>query len=281
MIEVTNLNDSGPGSLRVAIESSKRRTVIFRVGGTVRLKSTLEITNPYITVAGQTALGGGIALKNDPSNHRALIKIATHDVVMRHIRSRPGPSYGPSRSLDALEIAAGYNIIIDHCSFSWATDEVLSTWYEPHNITIQWSIIAEGLARRYHKEGSHGTGLLVGGRGSGRISIHHNLLAHNRERNPRISTNGVVDVVNNVIYNPGRWGPSHITGYNIGNARVNYIGNYYKPGINSGSANYYVSTAHPAEIFIEGNYVPRYVIRPKDQQWVVATRHSVPPVTTT
>lgn len=280
VIEVTNLNDSGPGSMRVAIESNSRRTVIFRVGGTVTLKSPLEITHPYITIAGQTAVGGGITLKNDPSNHRALIKIATHDVVIRHIRSRPGPSNRPSRTLDALSILAGYNIIIDHCSFSWATDEVLSTWYEPHDITIQWSIIAEGLYRSYHEEGSHGTGLLVGGRGR-RISIHHNLLAHNRERNPRISTSGIVDVVNNVIYNPGPSTPSHITAYDIGKPRINYIGNYYKPGINSGSADYFVSTAHPAEIYLKGNYVPKDVIRARDQQWVVATRHSVPPVTTT
>lgn len=292
VIEVTNLNDSGPGSLRAAIDAEGPRTVVFRTGGTIELQSRLEIVNPYITIAGQTAPGDGITLKNASANRRTPLRIATHDVIIRYIRSRPGPSTEISSSLDALEIVAGYNIIIDHSSFSWAVDENLSTYAEPHDITIQWSIISEGLYDSVHEEGPHSKGMLLGSEGSERISVHHNLFAHNDERNPRLLS-GLVDIVNNVIYNPGfdgGWGPSHITGY-PDKVPVNYVGNYYKSGVNSGTAEYYISTSDPAEIFVQGNItrlrpfdvIPEAigVVRPSDWQWVVETRHPAPPITTT
>lgn len=149
VIEVTNLDDSGPGSLRAAIEADRPRTVVFRVGGTIELQSGLEITNPFITIAGQTAPGGGITLRNDPSNADTSLKIETHDVVIRYIRSRPGPSTELHGTLDAITIGnqegGTYNVIVDHSSFSWATDEVVNSWYDAHDITIQWSIVSEGL----------------------------------------------------------------------------------------------------------------------------------------
>jgi pectate lyase len=290
VIEVTNLNDSGAGSLRAALTASGPRIVVFRTGGTIKLLSQIKITNPYLTVAGQTAPGGGIAVRNDPSSTQTPLRILTHDVVIRYIRSRPGPSKELSDDLDALDIDSGYNIIIDHGSFSWATDEVLTFGWSgdlprPHDVTIQWSIIAEALNHSTQKEGKPGKGSLIN-EGNDNISLHHNLYAHNVERNPRIKTNGIVDVVNNVIYNPGFtgsgvWGASHSTpAYDTGKNRVNYVGNYYKPGVNSGAANYYVSAEGPANIFLKDNFVPHEVIRPADAKWVVGTRHAAAPLIT-
>ena len=182
---VTNLNDSGPGSLRAAIEAEGPRTVIFRVAGTIELKTRIDIANPYITIAGQTAPGGGITLKIDPNYTRSPLRILTHDVILRYIRSRPGPSTAESDILDALTIPSGHDIIVDHCSFSWATDEVVNTWNDVHDITIQWSIISEGLNDSTHPKGPHSKGMLIGSEGAERISVHHNLFAHNRKRNPK------------------------------------------------------------------------------------------------
>ncbi len=123
VIDVTNLNDSGVGSLRAAIDAEGPRIVVFRVGGTIELESRLDIQHPYITIAGQTAPGGGILLRNAPGNKQTPIRIKSHDVVLRYLRSRPGPSSEKTDTLDALEIKASQNVIIDHSSFSWATDE--------------------------------------------------------------------------------------------------------------------------------------------------------------
>ena len=128
VIEVTNLSDSGPGSFRAACEAKEPRIVVFRTGGTVMLKSGIEITNPYITIAGQSAPGGGICLRNDPVNRFTPITVSTHDVVIRYLRIRPGASTEKTGYLNAMEVlSGGYNVVIDHCSLSWAVDEVFST----------------------------------------------------------------------------------------------------------------------------------------------------------
>ncbi|MHC4933496.1 MAG: hypothetical protein ACYTGV_15030 [Planctomycetota bacterium] len=125
VIEVTNLNDAGPGSLRAALEASGPRIVVFRVAGTIELDSSIEVQNPYLTVAGQTAPGDGITLKNSPLNAKTPLKIETYEVVIRYLRSRPGSNPADSGTLDALTIsneeADVYNVIVDHSSFSWAT----------------------------------------------------------------------------------------------------------------------------------------------------------------
>ena len=176
VLQVTNLNDSGPGSLRAAILASGPRIVVFRVGGTIELLTRIDISNPDITIAGQTAPGGGITLKNHPSNTRSPLKVETDNVILRYIRSRPGPSDLPSATLDALTIE-GHRVIIDHCSLSWATDEVLNTWLDSSEITIQWTIIAEGLEDSNHPDGPHSRGALLGDH-STRVSVHHCLFAH-------------------------------------------------------------------------------------------------------
>jgi pectate lyase len=204
VIEVTTLNDRGPGSLRAAVDAAGPRLVVFRTGGTIELQSPLAITHPFITIAGQTAPGGGITLKNGPANLFAPLQVKTHEVVIRYLRSRPGPSGKPSPNVDALTIAdpqrTVYNVIVDHCSFSWSTDEVVNVWYDAKDVTLQWCIMSEGLDKSTNPEGPASRGPLLGGRGSERISFHHNLIAHNRGRNPMIKSSGVVDVVNNVVH---------------------------------------------------------------------------------
>ena len=161
VIEVTNLNDSGPGSFRAAVEATGPRIVVFRIGGTIELQSTVLLTNPFITIAGQTAPGGGIAIKNtlffnryeDPSGS---LDIRTHDVIVRHLRIRPGagPAGTSGSECDAIQVYGNcYNVMIDHCSLSWAVDENFSSWGNPHDFTVQWCIISEGLRNSVHSKG--------------------------------------------------------------------------------------------------------------------------------
>ncbi|MBC8184188.1 hypothetical protein H8E88_24100 [candidate division KSB1 bacterium] len=223
VIEVTNLNDSGPGSLREAIETDGPRIVVFRVGGMIELNSPIIITKPYITIAGQTAPGDGITVKGSGQN----CIDGTHDVIIRYLRFR-GVISGNS---DCLNMRYGtYNVVIDHCSFSWATDETISVVAKSHDVTIQWCVIAEGLL-------SHSMGSLVS-TGAYNVSIHHCLYAHNSERNAKMV--GVpddldghfayFDFVNNVIYNWGAYAHSV-----AGSGKGNVIANYFKAGINSGT----------------------------------------------
>lgn len=229
LIEVTNLNDGGPGSLRAALNDPSPRTIVFRVGGTIELQSELMLVYPFVTVAGQTAPGGGICIKG------AGLAIATHDVLIQHIRIRPGDE-GPVDAdvNDAVSILGltdaglvGYNIVLDHVSASWSEDEVISTWAGAHDITISWSIISEALNRSRHRKETHSAGLLIGD-SSYNVSVHHNLLAHNDFRNPLIISGGTHDIVNNVIYD---WGvlPAEIVDFDS-NTFINFIGNMFIPG---------------------------------------------------
>jgi pectate lyase len=293
VIQVTNLNDNGAGSLRTAVEAEGPRIVVFRVGGTIELQSPLNIRNPYITIVGQTAPGGGITLKNHPSNESPPLRIHTHDVIIRYIRSRPGPSTQKACCLDGIIMlySGANNIIIDHCSVSWATDENVSTYGATHNISIQWCIIAEGLYNSTHEEGPHSMGILLAGDSSRDFSAHHNLLAHNSERNPRIAAGGLVDFVNNVVYNYGV-----TAGYFSnpdGDLPVNYVGNIVKVGADSQSA-YEVELSRRESftfsLYVSGNIGPHrptdnldesLVVSPEDRIWIVPTRHDAPTVTTT
>lgn len=220
---VTNLNDSGPGSLRAACEAEGPRIVVFRVAGTIELRSGISIKNPYITIAGQTAPGDGVCVKNDG------FSISTHDVVVRYLRVRPGDGSGDPT--DAISIGNGQRVIVDHCSCSWATDEVLTVTNDSKAITVQWCIIAECLHDSIHPKGPHGMGSLIRAEDGG-YTIHHCIYAHNNSRNPRPGDNygkgpGVLlDFRNNVIYN---WGAT--CGYSVDESfRMNYVGNYLRPG---------------------------------------------------
>jgi hypothetical protein len=205
VIEVTNLDDSGPGSLRAAVEQAGPRTIVFRVGGTVKVERPIRIRDPYITIAGQTAPGGGILLRNGRGNIEPPLTVETHEVVIRYLRLRPGPSAVSSCCVDALGLRAGaHTVIIDHVSLSWGVDELLGAGEDVRDFTVQWSILAEALNRANHaKDKRHSRGMLAATDG-GNFSIHHNLFAHNWGRNPEVAmAYGTADIVNNVLYNPG------------------------------------------------------------------------------
>jgi len=246
VIEVTNLSDSGNGSLRACVVAQGPRICVFRTGGLIQLDTSLTVTQPYITIAGQTAPGGGITLKPAGSNGFTLLNIQTHDVILRYISSRPGPGGSNNALLIAHNGTPIYNIVVDHCSFSWATDEVLTTWYRVYDTTIQWSIISEGLDCSTHPKGCHSKGLMVGGYagseskdgiGSENITAHHNLIVHNGERGPLVQVCGVAQMINNVTYN-SYWTFSHQQDNCIipnTPSTVNWIGNYHKRGSDSTS----------------------------------------------
>ncbi|QQR91355.1 MAG: hypothetical protein IPJ88_06420 [Myxococcales bacterium] len=244
---VTNTDNAGVGSLRDALESDGPRIVIFRVGGLIQLDSAIKITNPYITVAGQTAPGGGIALAN------AGIEVKTHDVIIRGIRFRIGdnPNGPPGVDRDGIKISSGnnggpiYNVIVDHSSVSWGIDENISTWAKTvsgstetfrqlDHVTIQWSIVAEGLYNSIHidegdtQPGPHSMGLLIG-EGTESISVHHNLFAHNNDRNPNFKGALGGEFINNVVYNWGD-GPT-VTGSYPNSLHI--FANYYRSGTDS------------------------------------------------
>lgn len=259
--EVTNLNDSGAGSLRAAVEASEPRTVVFRISGNIELKSPLRIKSPFITIAGQTAPGDGICIKNYP------LMIDADHVIVRYLRVRFGDESGEDS--DAVSSRYTKHIILDHISASWSVDETMSI-YHCDSITVQWCIISESMFKSNHSKGSHGFGGIWG---SNYSSYHHNLLAHHASRNPRMASgSGHTDYRNNVIYN---WGYNSCYGgedQQSGNpkfsfSKFNMVANYYKPGpaTEPGETSFRIASPsmrndtsdfglwHIADNFIEGN----------------------------
>ena len=271
VIKVTNLHDKGKGSLRSCIDAKGKRTCIFTIGGTIMLNSSLVIRNPYITIAGQTARGGGITLRNSSKNIKSPLLIQTHNVIVRYIRSRPGPNKNEDGNIDAITIGNKkqtiHSIIIDHCSFSWATDELFNIWYNTYNIIAQWNILNHGLNNSTHKQQGkvipHSYGMLIGSSKTKNITIHHNLFGHNKHRNPKISAKGVVDIVNNVMYNTGsgkNWlSPSYLFGKDGETVKANVVGNYLIPGPNTGKPIHFFGIRHDVAAYFKGNKRPKGV----------------------
>ncbi|MBB3862552.1 pectate lyase [Novosphingobium hassiacum] len=203
-IAVTTLADSGTGSLRACMMATGARTCVFRVAGTIELLSQIKPTAGNLTVAGQTAPGGGIAIRNAPSNLTGSpLFLKVPDVIIRHVRIRPGPTSGTKQdTTDAITIDSGaQNTILDHVSLSWATDEPFNSTKASSKITVQWSMVYEGLSKSTHPSGEHSKGMFVEGSD---ITVHHTLIAHGTDRMPNLGVGARADLVNVVTYNMGQ-----------------------------------------------------------------------------
>ena len=228
VFHVTNLNDSGEGSLRWALSQAGIKTIVFDVSGTIELKSKLNIPS-NTTIAGQTAPGDGICVADYPC------AINGNNVIVRYMRFRLGNDYVTTNGADGWDGFGALdknNYIIDHCSVSWSIDECLSC-IGGKNITVQWCISAQSLRHAGHTKGNHGHGGNWGGSGA---SFHHNLMIHHESRTPRLGPRYTtqlderMDMRNNVIYN---WTGNGVYG---GEAmKINIVNNYYKPGPGSPS----------------------------------------------
>ncbi|GAB6089246.1 pectate lyase family protein [Spirochaeta dissipatitropha] len=253
---VTNLNDSGPGSLREAVESEGPRIVVFEVSGIIELDSPLRVDNDYLTIAGQTS-PGGITLKNH------VLAIRADHVIVRHLRVRTGDDRVADHSdePDAIEVR-GHKVILDHVSASWAIDETLSV-VRAGDVTVQNSFITESLYESSHDKGIHGYGSLIRMEHGSRYSFIQNLWAHHSGRSPRPGNyntpdvdplGGVSDFRNNVFYN---WGGSR-AGYNHDSngaiSYYNFINNAYKRGpMTSSSTVIFQERAENARGHFRGN----------------------------
>lgn len=262
-IYVTTLSDHGHGSLRAAVEALGPRTVVFAVSGTIALAKPLHITEGRLTIAGQTAPGDGITLRN----HALLID--ADDVVVRFIRSRLGDEAGADD--DAISVASGQRIILDHVSASWSTDESLSVSVARadlgrpayQHVTVQWSLIGESLNCNVPKKGAcHGFGSLLRGAHGTRLSMHHNLWAHHQDRMPRPGNylapdkdplGGFYDIRANVFYD---WGAAR-AGYNLDRngerASYNFVDNAYFSGPSSKGEFAFEESNPGARAFFAGN----------------------------
>ncbi|MEY2884858.1 MAG: hypothetical protein RL490_2582 [Pseudomonadota bacterium] len=235
IIRVTSLAADGPGSFRAAVEAKGPRTIVFEVGGVLDLgRTTLTITEPYLSIAGQTAPSPGITII------RGGIDLKAHDVIMQHIRVRTGRDGQPALSgweADAFSTVAAHDVIVDHCSFTWAIDENMSAsgprfnganlteWRRntSHNIVFSYNLAAEGLANASHPKGEHSKGSLIHDNATG-IVFYRNIWAHNVERSPLLKGGVQAVMINNLIYDPGM----RAVHYNLMN--LEWVGQPYVEG---------------------------------------------------
>jgi pectate lyase len=236
--------NAAPGSLREAVEASGPRFVVFKVAGTIFLNTELTISNPYITIAGQTAPGNGVALA-----HRGL-NISTHDVVIRYIRMRmlfeDQTDWANSGSMEGMVLyrptsavvdatVPVNDVVIDHCSLTWGVDQTFTTWHWVHDFTIQWSIIAE--ASKYGQFDGSGCFAWLSSVDSTspsptdltRGTLHHNVLSHCWGRNPAVYSGSTWDIRNNLVYN---WYNSNAAEFG-GRRDINFVGNIFMAGLDT------------------------------------------------
>ena len=284
VVYVTNLKDDGPGSLRAALEdTSGPRTVVFRVAGTIKLDSTIKVSQPFVTIAGQSAPGGGIALRHSGVSGfgSPLMTVSTHDVVIRHVRFRRGPSAEGECCGDNLLLAGARDVMVDHCSLSWSTDESFNAW-PAKRVTVQRSMITESLAKASHEEEgmiqSHAFAALVGN-ASDEVSFVQNLFAHNTGRNPQLTPTqgGTFQVVNNMVVNTcyamtlGAKGPR---------ARFDVVGNAIVAGKDTcGKGRASVLLSGDVKVYVKDNLTP-YRKAGEDEWMATAVFGKEPPAST-
>lgn len=295
VIKVTNLNKSGPGSLKAALEARGPRLVVFEVGGVINLeRSNITIKNPYITIAGQTAPAPGITIIQGGIN------IQTHDVVIQHLAVRPGDAGQPARSgwePDGITTSGSvkhpvYNVVFDHVSATWGVDENLSVsgprdllpgdnpHFTAHDVTLYKCLIAEGLSHSSHSKGEHSKGTLIHD-SVYNVSIIGCLYAHNRDRNPRFKGGSKGILVNSVIYN---YGSSCVNGGTMGNekklvpAEIALVGNVCIRG-KSSTQDYFLNSSDRVKAYLSDNLLLSHVLRkPREANRSVVTRLDQPPL---
>ncbi|MFT4172673.1 MAG: hypothetical protein QM639_08960 [Rhodocyclaceae bacterium] len=257
----------GPGSLRAALEARGPRIIVFEVGGVIDLdQKDLALREPFVTIAGQTAPSPGITLI------RGGLYIGTHDVLMQHLRFRIGDAGQARQSGFERDVSiAGkhaYNVVVDHCSFAWGTDENLSVSGERYDgpagtarhVTLSHNIIAQGLYDGPHSKGRHSMGTLIHDNVQ-EVAVIGNLYAHNNDRNPWFKANGTGVVVNNFIYNPGTWAvrvgynPKEWVGRTLpGPPSISVVGNVLQYGVNTaGNVALVGSGFGNGEVFVDDN----------------------------
>ena len=264
---MTTLAASGPGSLREALATPGPRIVVFEVGGVVDLdKARLDVSEPFVTIAGHTAPSPGITLI------RGGLRVSTHDVKIEHVRFRMGDAgdaapagFEPDVTTDG---ANAHDIVFDHVSVAWGVDENLSVsgprldgpLATSRNVTISNSIIAEGLTDSVHEKGSHSMGTLVHDHCTN-VAVIGNLYAHNDERNPWFKGFATGVIVNNLVYNPGRWairlGPVDSEWASAGvvpeGPRVSVVGNVLRHGANTSASLPLVGSNSRGSAYLEDN----------------------------
>ena len=251
--KVTNLNDSGAGSLRAAVDASGPRVVVFEISGNIELKSALNISNPYITIAGQTAPSPGISVIKDQ------FAIKTHDVLVQHIRFRVGDLAGEK---DTVQFNGASNAVLDHCTASWSVDGTVDFVLQTHDVTISNSIMSEALYNSVHSEKPHSRSMLVSR--ATNVAILQNLFAHNDMRHPEVTTSdpNTFYMANTVVYNYGKYGTSNASTTD-GDTKGVVVSNAYITGpntqtdMNKGNP-IVIRSGNGAKLYVSGNSLDGY-----------------------
>lgn len=296
IIYVTSTDESGPGTLRECVEAAGPRNCVFRVAGTITLQNApLVIRNPFITIVGQTAPGGGIAIRNGDKQIRPSISIETNDVIIRHIRIRPGPHAVKSCCSGALGLytKAATNVMLDHISFSWGSDETVDS-EEATNFTLQWALVGEPLLNGGPGKRNRARNALF--TKGGNITVHHSLFTAGQFRNPQIKMaepGAIADVVNNVLFSPV-WQYVITLGDEWAKINANIVGNYKLAGrkrISDRLVYVMEESGKGFSIYLRNNYDETYrtsplqpetaVLPPRFRHYVTTQPFAAPAVRTT
>ena len=266
VMKVTNLKASGPGSLAAACAASGPRIVVFEVSGVIR--GDIRITNPYITIAGQTAPGAGITVEGVVSSY----DYGAHDIIIRHLRIRPRRSVGSGG--DCLQLggrgparSGTYNIMLDHLSLSWGNDEVIDL-YHAHDVTVQWCTIEES-DDRGHNKGAHNFGMISAAEDNGAVSVHHNLWAHHARRVPCLAPyreKAASEFCNNVVYNCR--GGYVDDGHGVrAKSPVNLYKNFYRRGPQTKDRLYPFALSPHMDYYVRDNFFEDWGYQDHPRHW--------------